>query len=64
MSIHVARLWQQVLDMLSDMASGSVADMGHLLVQHTQLLDQLGEMPQQPAATWRVLIQDMQVGRC
>jgi hypothetical protein len=50
-------LWQQLLDQLSNVATGSTAAMAACEV----LLGQLSFTDRQPAATWKALIQDMQV---
>lgn len=57
MSVSVPRLWHQVLEMLSSLADSGVLDMDDF---HGLLL-QLTKQPQQPAATWVALVQDMQV---
>jgi hypothetical protein len=59
-SDQVASLWQKALDQLSGIASGSAAGMDDL----TDVLQQLALLPEPSAATWRSLIQDMQVSSC
>jgi hypothetical protein len=51
----MACLWQQALNRLSNMATGSAAD------GLNDLMQQLHSLPEQSAATWTNLIQDVQV---
>lgn len=58
MSERVVQLWQQVLNRLPRIARGGIA----AFEGFSELLQELHSMvPQQPAATWRAFIQDMQV---
>lgn len=58
MANQVVRLWEAVLNNLSDIASSSdIAGNGH----NTQLLDKLVSLPDPPKATWKRIVQDMQV---
>lgn len=59
MANQVVRLWQAVLDDLSQMASGRISGRDGTI----ELLEAIAQLPKQPKATWKRLLQDMQV-RC
>jgi hypothetical protein len=58
MASKTARLWEQLLDQLKDVASTGDWARGR---DCDRLVNQLQEQPEVTAGTWRTLIQDMQV---
>lgn len=57
MTNQAVRLWTNVLQGFSDMASGTLQSM----LGVGDVLEQLVALPEQPKATWKKLLQELQV---